>query len=210
MKLFARWLPLLGFGGSRNYWESRYGFGGDSGAGSQGEAAIYKANVINSFIGLRGVKSVIEFGCGDGRQLLLSAYPRYVGVDVSVRAVQMCEERFASDPSKRFEVLDLYNGETAELSLSLDVIYHLVEDQVYRNHLDQLFRAATRYVVIYSTSAEHKMSSMRHVRHRKIEDYIMATYPHFKRMVADESALPPPVERSRAGYTRFFLFERTD
>ena len=37
----------------------------------------------------------------------------------------------------------------AELALSLDVIYHLVEDTVYESYMGQLFDSATKYVIVY-------------------------------------------------------------
>ena len=50
---------------------------------------------------------MVEFGCGDGNQLSLAQYPRYVGLDVSRTAIGLCQRRFAKDPAKsRF----LYDG----------------------------------------------------------------------------------------------------
>ncbi len=44
----------------------------------------------------------------------------------------MCQQLFADDTSKQSLRLDAVNTPlTADLSLSLDVIYHLVEDSVY-------------------------------------------------------------------------------
>ena len=50
IKLLGKWLPLLGFGGSEAYWKRRYQLGGDSGRGSEGKAAEYKAEVLYAFI----------------------------------------------------------------------------------------------------------------------------------------------------------------
>lgn len=76
-------LSALRFGGSREYWEARYSQDGDSGSGSIGRLARFKAEFLNSFVLEHDVGSVIEFGCGDGRQLQLAEYPRYIGLDVS-------------------------------------------------------------------------------------------------------------------------------
>ena len=53
---------------SDQLWEKRYAKGGNSGAGSYGKLAVYKAKVLNEFIeeNKNEVNSVVEFGCGDG------------------------------------------------------------------------------------------------------------------------------------------------
>ena len=78
------------FPGSGTYWETRYSGGGNSGAGSYGQLAEFKAEVINDFVISKGISSIIEFGCGDGNQLLLARYPRYTGLDVSKVALARC------------------------------------------------------------------------------------------------------------------------
>ena len=67
------------FEGSSSYWENRYVADGNSGPGSYGDLAIFKAKILNEFIGTKNVQSVIEFGCGDGHQLSLARYPRISG-----------------------------------------------------------------------------------------------------------------------------------
>jgi SAM-dependent methyltransferase len=212
MKLLGRWLPLLRFRGSESYWQKRYRLGGDSGAGSRGAAADYKAEVLNDFVERHGVADVIEFGCGDGQQLALADYPAYVGLDVSRHAVELCRQRFSGDPSKRFALLDEYAGETADLALSLDVLYHLVEDDVYADYLDRLFGAARRFVVIYSTSvgAEDAATTLRHVRHRPVGDDVVERFHGFVRMSEWEAGVPEPVVHAGGVPTRFFGYRRAD
>ena len=90
------------FPGSQAYWEGRYAGGGTSGAGSYGALAEFKAELLNAFVKDKSVKSVIEFGCGDGHQLSLASYPKYIGLDVSKTAIELCTERFRDDSDKRF------------------------------------------------------------------------------------------------------------
>jgi len=137
---------------------------------------------------------VIEFGCGDGNQLRLAQYPRYLGIDVSEAAVELVRSLFSADSTKRFMLLRDYAGETAELALSLDVIYHLVEDQVFEQHLCSVFGAATRFVAIYSTNwdaPDHAF--MPHVRHRRFTDFVERHWPDFRLVCVER---PPP---DRAG-----------
>lgn len=204
----ARWMPLLAFKDSQRYWRDRYRLGGDSGAGSAGGAAAYKAQVLNAFVAEQEIASVVEFGCGDGRQLEHANYPKYLGVDISADAVRLCRDRFSGDPAKHFVKLDDYRQEKADLALSLDVIFHLVEDVVYDEYLRRLFAAAQRYVVIYSSDADPDAGTFRHVRHRRVSTDVAARFPGFERLNELELHLPAPVEHNRGIATVFLLYRR--
>jgi hypothetical protein len=163
------------FEGSEAYWENRYQSGGTSGPGSYGDLARFKAEVLNAFIAAKGVQSVIEFGCGDGHQLSLARYPRCLGLDVSRFAIARCKRLFSDDPSKEFKMLDEYAGEKADAVLSLDVIYHLVEDRVFDRYMATMFDGARKWVVIYSSNFEGvDEQHAQHVRHRRFTDWITA------------------------------------
>lgn len=166
------------FPGSESYWESRYAGGGDSGVGSAGELARFKAEVLNGFVAHEEVRSVIEFGSGDGSQLALASYPGYTGFDVSRTAVAACRARFAGDPTKRFELMQDYRGERGELALSLDVIYHLVENKTFRDYMARLFDASTRYVIIYSSDSDDNTGDNAvHVKHRAFSRWVAKNRP---------------------------------
>ena len=57
------------FSNSVEWWERRYSSGGTSGEGSYGRLAEFKAEIVNKFVKENGIDSVVEFGCGDGKQL---------------------------------------------------------------------------------------------------------------------------------------------
>ncbi len=166
------------FADSTSYWLKRYDKGGKSGWGSYGKFARFKAEVINGFVQERGIRTVIEYGCGDGNQLQLGVYGQYLGFDISPTAIEMCQARFAADPSKAFRLMDDYHGETAELTLSLDVIFHLVEDEVYEPYMQRLFASSTRYVAVYSSNTDTQVEMQSpHVRHRRFTDWVAAHAP---------------------------------
>ena len=210
LSTIGKLLPLIRFRESSKYWEDRYRLGGESGDGSRGVNAEYKASVINRFITQHDVRSLIEFGCGDGVQLEMFNASAYIGVDVSRTVIQQCRARFLGDAGKRFILADDYAGECADLSLSMDVIFHLVEDPVYNTYLDRLFAAAERYVLIYSTSADLRDTGVPHVRHRDVAADVRKLFPQFERMAAAEESLPSPVRFDRGLPTRFFIYQRQD
>lgn len=169
---FAR-VRNLAFPGSANFWEKVYSEGGTSGPGSYGRLAQFKAEVLNEFVRTRNVRRVIEFGCGDGAQLGLASYPEYVGVDVSAAAVKRCSTKYAGDRSKRFLVVSQLSAELGrfDLAMSLDVIYHLIEDSVFHEYMTRLFQYSDCFVAIYASNYDG-WTQASHVRHRKFTEWI--------------------------------------
>ena len=153
---------------SSTFWEKRYARGGNSGAGSYGKLAQYKAKFLNGFVEENKIGSVAEFGCGDGNQLSLSmhAYPRYLGFDVSQTVLSRLRARFARDEKATFLHVSAFNASVhaVDLALSLDVIFHLVEDAVFDAYMRRLLAASRRFVVIYSSNEDRPARG--HVRHR--------------------------------------------
>lgn len=155
------------------YWDERYKNNRNSGAGSYGQLAEFKADVINKFVKDYDIQTVAEFGCGDGNQLSLANYPTYIGYDVSNYIVEQCKNIFKHDCTKNFYHISKYNPRiVSELTLSLDVIFHLVEDKVFEDYMTKLFESSYRYVIIYSSNNKHLKSKSLHVRHRTFTDWI--------------------------------------
>jgi SAM-dependent methyltransferase len=198
------------FAGSADYWERRYAKGGSSGSGSYGRFAEFKADVLNGFVATHGVRSVIEFGCGDGNQLALARYPEYLGVDVSETVVAKCRKRFRRDAHKAFRPLSEYAGEQADLALSLDVVYHLVEDGVFERHLRMLFGAARNYAIVYSSDFddEQRIDGV-HVRHRRFTAWIRDNLPGWKLSQHVPNRYPYRGDFHEGSRADFFVYARS-
>lgn len=198
------------FQGTADYWEKRYQAGGNSGAGSYGQLAEFKADVINRFVEQQQIKSVVEFGCGDGNQLSLLKMPNYTGIDLSAAAVAGCRRRFASDPSKRFVVSGLLDDIHAELSLSLDVIFHLVEDEIYDQYMRNLFNAATRYVMVYASNYDELLPGT-HMRHHCFTDWVERHAPQWSLMDTIKNEFPvDPAKPDTTSYSDFYVFAKVE
>lgn len=193
---------------SAHYWEMRYRSGGNSGAGSYNRLAQFKAEVLNEFVASRQVSSVIEFGCGDGAQLVLAQYPRYTGVDVSPHAVALCRRIHGDDPSKQFFTSDsLAAGITADLALSLDVVYHLIEDPVFDAYMRLLFASAERFCIVYSSN-EDKTWGAEHVRHRKFTDWVERNEPRWTLIDVKKNRYPyDPNDETQTSFADFHIFQ---
>lgn len=158
---------------SSKYWNDRYVKGGNSGAGSYNNLALFKANIINNFIDKNKIQSIIDYGVGDGNQLKLlnTNTIKYTGIDVSDVIVNKCKEMFNEDKDKTFiNVNDIDTTLKADLVLSCDVIYHLIEDNVYLEYMNKLFSMSNKYVIIYSKN--ENINHAQHVKFRKFTDYI--------------------------------------
>ena len=84
---------------------------------------------------------------------------------------------FAADATKRFLRSDsVPPGLKADLALSLDVIYHLVEDHVFDAYMRRLFESARRFVIIYSSNADQETPA-EHVRHRQFTRWVEHNRP---------------------------------
>ncbi|MGH7073598.1 MAG: class I SAM-dependent methyltransferase [Stellaceae bacterium] len=211
-RLLRKWRSLISpaarraragpFPGSAQYWDRRYQGGGHSGGGSYGALAQYKADIINRFIADHDIRSVVDFGAGDGNQLALLRLPRYVGFDVSPQAIAALRRRFRHDKTKEFHLLDERAPEiTADLALSLDVLYHLVEDPVFAAYLRRLFAAARRHVIIYSSN-EERADTAPYVRHRRFTDFIDANLSDWRLAEMKPNPLKPESPSD------FYIYER--
>jgi hypothetical protein len=195
---------------SSGYWDRRYETGGTSGAGSYGRLSEFKAEVINGLVDEFQVADIVEFGCGDGNQLALARYPRYRGYDVSDTAIALCKSRFAGDPTKEFKAVREYAGESAGMALSLDVIFHLVEDSVFEAYMRRLFGAAQRFVVIYSSDTDEQMPGEAvHVRHRKFSDWIAANERGWSLSRTIRNRYPYQPGDETTSFSDFFVYRRT-
>ncbi|MEX1063390.1 MAG: class I SAM-dependent methyltransferase [Balneolaceae bacterium] len=203
-------IPMF-FPGSRKYWEDRYAAGGHSGVGSYDKFAVFKADIINSFVSGKNIQSVIEFGCGDGNQLKLADYPSYTGFDISETAITLCRRKFSSCPDKSFRKMSEYNREMADLSLSLDVIYHLVEDDVFNNYMQVLFESASRHVIIYSSNSDRNaVSQCAHVKHRKFTDWIRENAPDWVLSEHIPNKYPYRGDFRTGSFADFYIFGKKE
>ncbi len=177
-KIYRALCKQKSFPGSEAYWIQRYNSGGNSGAGSYHKLAEYKAEIINDFVTGNNVTTIIEYGCGDGNQLNLAEYPSYIGFDVSPKAITLCQNIFQDDKTKKFRLMTEYKGETAQLTLSLDVIYHLIEDEVYYSYMERLFDSSERFVIIYSSNYDAEQEY--HEKRRQFTKWVKTNVSHWK------------------------------
>lgn len=199
---------------SKEYWERRYQAGGNSGSGSYGRLADFKASVINDFVKQNNVNSVVEFGCGDGNQLQLATYKSYIGLDVSGEIIKQCIRKFVSDKTKSFFLYDTHCFSDnrgifkCDMAMSIDVLYHLVEDDIFIKYILDLFSSAKDYVVIYSSNEEFSLAN-NHEKHRKFTDYVNKLVPGWELYnTIDNAHRPTESDSDNGSVANFYFFRR--
>jgi SAM-dependent methyltransferase len=192
---------------SAEYWDARYRAGGTSGAGSYGRLAEYKAAVINGVIALNGIAHVADFGCGDGNLLSLLRPAAYTGLDVSDTALARCRQRF---PQHVFLPFAQAEGlRPADLCLSMDVIFHLIEQDVFAAYMDALFAHGTWLVLIYASNMDRGWPAP-HVRHRRFTDHVAARFPDWRLCAHLPNPYPfDPAHPDETSFADFFVYART-
>ena len=175
---------------SRAYWQARYADGGNSGGGSYGASAAFKANSLNRFIAEHRIDRMLELGSGDGNQAALLEVNAYLGLDISPDAVDIARLRNADLPGRDFRVydpqLDVVVDASAPLVVSMDVILHLIEPEVYDAYMRTLVACSTRYVGIYSTATEQQPRLMlSHNRYRDHRPWLAEHHPTAREIRVD-------------------------
>lgn len=210
--LYKKFHSKRGFS-SKTFWENRYVQGGDSGAGSYGKFAKFKAEILNKFVKEKKIKRVLEFGCGDGNQTKLFKFPEYIGLDVSEKSISICKKIFSDDSKKSFFIysqdcfVDNLGIFKSDLTLSLDVIYHLVEDRVFEGYMNDLFSSSRKYVIIYASNYnEQKDFQSQHVRHRKFTDWVEKNEKGWKLEQVIKNKYPIEKYGERGSFADFYIY----
>ena len=195
---------------SAEYWRRRYESGGNSGAGSYGALADFKATALNHFVEQHDIKSAVEYGSGDGNQLSLINIPAYIGLDVSPKAISDIRLRFQDDASKSFMEYDPDNfvadsSVSADISLSMDVILHLTEDIRYEKYMQNLVASAKRYVGIFNTASEEQLEKMaKHNRFRDHRVWLRGNAP----LISEVEVVLTPPELGYPAATGFYFYKK--
>ena len=83
------------------------------------------------------------------------------------------QKKFKNDNTKEFiwsGAEDFSTNKKVELSISLDVLFRLMEDEIFNEYMNQLFNSSTKYVIIYSCNYDEPNHV--HVQCRKFTDWV--------------------------------------
>ncbi len=196
---------------SAEYWRKRYESGGNSGAGSYGALADFKAKALNSFVEKHSISSAVEYGSGDGNQLSLLQLPSYIGLDVSAAAIANIRVRYQGDSTKTFIEYDpdhfvADDSVRADIALSMDVILHLTEDARYEKYMCNLVSSGRSFVGIFNTATEVQLVKM--AKHNRFRDHRIWMSKGAPQFIEVEVALAPEDLGYPVG-TGFYFYQRS-
>ncbi len=194
-----------------DYWTTRYLDNGTSGAGSYGKLAEFKARTINEFIISRKVSGLIDFGCGDGNQAAKISVQRYTGLDIASSAIALCKHKFKEDSSKKFLLIDEFSIDQfqEDLTISLDVIFHITDDENFKRYMEMLFSSATKFCLIYSSNCVDLDTKATHVKGRKFTDWIKTNKPNWSLTAIVKNEFPySTIKNNReSSFSDFYIYE---
>jgi hypothetical protein len=195
---------------SNEYWEKRYAANNNSGSGSYGQLSRWKGEILNKFTSEHKIESLIDYGVGDGNQLTIFELKniQYYGLDVSETIINKLKKIYKNDKNKNFEIIkDRYISLQADLVISFDVLYHLIDDNIYMNYLHNLFTMSKKYVIIYSSNFDNRKCE--HVLHRQFKKDVEKFFPNYKLINFYKQKYPAKKEiTNNTSYSDFFIFEK--
>jgi SAM-dependent methyltransferase len=214
-RAYKRYVQKKKFPGSEAYWEQRYAAGKTSGCGSYGKPAVFKANFLNDFVRKHSLQRILELGCGDGNQASLFDFPLYIGLDVSPTSINVCRKKFAQKNNYAFYLYNSLCFEDrlglfrADLTLSLDVLYHLVEKEIFEKYLQDLFTLSDRFVIIYSTDFDQQEEPVfRHECRRKFTPYVEKHFPQFQLIHIEKNPCRNEKDPENFSDCDFYVYEK--
>lgn len=149
------------------YWDSRWRDGPPC-PGSNGDTAASKAAWLNAAVQDLDVRSIVDWGCGDGGQAALVNVGMYVGIEVAPSAWEAASVALATrdnccvvlaPPGQQITV-------RADMAVSMDVVFHLTDDREYEEWIARVFGSASRFVAVYGTDYDSVVNG--HMRHHEV------------------------------------------
>ena len=184
------------------YWENRYHTGGTSGEGSYGKNCIDKTSYINQTIDKYNIQTINDLGHGDGNQIAnINIRSSYTGYDVSSSARYTCISKYKDNAAYTF-IDSLTRFNKADLVMSLDVIYHIIEFSVWSQYMIDLF-SLSDLILIYSPDKESKGDA--HYHSRKFTPYIADHFPQYN-LIATTKDLSKDLSKDSSKTAKFYLY----
>lgn len=152
----------------KTYWEDRYAKGGNSGSGSYGDNAKFKADVINRVILEYDCKDMVEFGCGDCNQMKMFDKIPYIGYDISPTIIKKNWHDYGVGDVE-FGVMDM-DGDyknIRDLSVCVDVLFHLTIEEDWLKLIDHVCNAAKKMIIITTNTEVIKEEYFPHVNFKR-------------------------------------------
>ena len=124
--------------------------------------------------------------------------------------VNKCKKEFNNDDTKSFYLTTDIPQIKADLTLSLDVIYHLVNDYAYNGYMHQLFESSNQFVIIYSTNSDQTNSPAVHIKNHKFSDWVDNHRPDFSLLTKINNKYPYNGDNTVSSPCDFYIYQKND
>lgn len=131
-----------------NYWENRYKNGGNSGKGSRSVHKEYKWNVLDRHVG--NIDDIIDVGCGDLAFMDGKSVLNYIGIDISKTIIDINKKKYPNWKFINASSDEYIEGIDSSLVLCHDILFHILDDDVFINTLHNLTKYSNKYISIYN------------------------------------------------------------
>ena len=93
--------------------------------------------------------------------------------------------------------------------MSLDVIYHLVENETFEKYMEKVFASSKKFVIIYSSNFDDgEDRKAPHVRHRMFTNWVEENAKNFKLIKHIPNKYPFDGNGERTSLADFYIFEK--
>lgn len=130
------------------YWNQRYIKGGISGTGSRGDEREWRWNLIKEYV--PSVDEIVDVGCGDLAFWEGKDCRDYTGIDISKTII---ESNRLKRPNWKFinASSEIYiESLQKECVICLGVLFHIMDEDVFRSTLKNICKYSNKYIVIYT------------------------------------------------------------
>ena len=135
--------PLI----EEKYWDNRYKTGGNSGLGSISKNRDWKWEIIKKYCS--DLNNIIDVGCGDLSFWEGKDCKNYVGIDISPFIIQKNR-----DLRKNWQFIcnsaDIRQDIKANTVFCFDVLFHIMDERVYKKILENLTYYSEDIIFIYT------------------------------------------------------------
>ncbi|RDU65694.1 hypothetical protein CQA53_05905 [Helicobacter didelphidarum] len=100
------------------------------------------------------------------------------------------------------------HNQSVDLAISLDVIYHLIDNRVFEEYMANLFASSAKFVIIYASNKDEIHAE--HVRHRKFSAWIEANASEWRLREHIPNKYPfNPKKLNSTSFADFYVYEKT-
>lgn len=145
-----------------------------------------------------GLPTVLDLGVGDGRQALALSCTGVVsnvtGFDISWHIVHHLKTQLnvtRHDCLERgplyvywydgFELPEMVKDQGYDVAISMQVVFHLLEDALYERYMDILFSFARHVVIIHAPDSQTQLpaAAHEHMRYRIFSNWVAKLHPEW-------------------------------